>query len=57
MHKQRGNISLIILTAAGILILLLVLLFDLCQIFKERERTKNASDSVVLSVSQNLLYF
>ncbi len=57
MRKQRGNVSLILMTATVILFLFFLMLFDVCRLFIARETAKNASDSAVLAASQNLLYF
>jgi len=57
MRTERGNISLIFLSAAVVVLMVLMLLFDLCRVFAARERTKNASDAVVLAVAQDLIYF
>jgi len=57
MHSQRGNVSLILMSATVLLFIFFLILFDLCRVFVAREETKNASDAAVLAVSQNLLYF
>jgi hypothetical protein len=57
MLKQRGNVSIILLSIIIILSVLLLTLYDLARIYTAREETKNAADSIVLAVSQNLLYF
>lgn len=55
--QNKGNISFLVLAVVVIFSILLLLIFDLCQIFIAREETKNASDAVSLAVAQNLLFF
>ncbi len=57
MHKQKGNVSLTVMTSAVLLFVFFFILFDLTRIFVAREQTKNASDAAVLAAAQNLIYF
>ena len=55
--NNKGNISFLALTTVLIFSFLFLLIFDICQIFAAREATKNAADSIALSIAQDLLFF
>lgn len=54
---NKGNISFLALTVVLIISLLLLLIFDISQVFVAREVTRNAADSIALSIAQDLLFF
>ncbi|MDD3819160.1 MAG: flp pilus-assembly TadE/G-like family protein [Actinomycetota bacterium] len=55
--QDSGNITLPVLVTGVILTILFLVVLDICQVFKVREQTKNASDAASLAVAQNLLFF
>ncbi len=54
--NNKGNISFLALTTILIFSFLFLLIFDICQIFVAREATRNAADSIALSIAQDLLF-
>jgi len=55
--SDAGNISILFLVILSLLLVFFIFLFDCLNIFITRERTKNASDSLSLAISQNVLSF
>ena len=55
--QDSGNTALLVLVIVVILSILFLVVLDICQVFKVREETKNASDAASLAVAQNLLFF
>lgn len=56
-NNNSGNVALLVLVMVTVLSILFLAILDICQIFKVREETKNASDAASLAVAQNLLFF
>lgn len=55
--QNKGNASLFALVVISVSAILIMFIFDFCQIFIAREVTKKTSDAASLAVAQNLLFF
>ena len=55
--NESGNTQIFFLTAALLVIILFLFLFDILKIFVYREVTKNVADSACLAAAQSLIYF
>ncbi len=55
--KNSGNVSFLVLSLVIVFSVLFIIIFDICNIFVAREKTKKASDAASLAVAQNLLFF
>jgi hypothetical protein len=54
---QKGNSAIFFVVLATICIFILLALFDLCCIYIAREDTKAVSESIALSIAQQMLFF